>query len=72
MTNETDSKNTNHVLGTRILEVIIAAAIIGLMNMYASSYALNERFEVIKAQIEDIKTTLNQLKNDFYVPRFRK
>ncbi len=65
---QTDTQGHKAISTTRLVEAVIIAAIVGGITLYGTSRAFEERFEFLKIQINDIKSSIKRIETDFYRP----
>lgn len=56
-------------LTTKIMELVLVGAITGGVTVYADSIRHSDEIEEIRTELRDVKTTLEQMRHDLYIPR---
>jgi len=55
----------------RILEALMIAALTGAISVYATQQVIAVELEGIKKEMSKLEESVNQIRGDIYVPRFK-
>lgn len=63
-----DAQGNKRMNMTRIVEALMIAGIIGAINVIGTTQVFETKFEYMKEQIQEIKTSINDIRRDVYKP----